>query len=223
MKPIGCWRCSIARGLMRRRFLKRGDGGMSISGAKGREEWGRHENERSAGRRLKIGYVSGDLRQHSVAYFLMPLLEEHDRERFHVTCYCNQMKADTVTERFRKEADEWREIAAWTDAEAAARIREDRIDILVDLSGHTAGTRMGIFARKPAPVQVAYLGYPGTTGLAAMNYRLSDAWADPEAEGAEGDPYSTEKVVRLAPTAWCFEPLSGSPEVGELPALKGKG
>ncbi|HOI16800.1 MAG TPA: tetratricopeptide repeat protein, partial [Geobacteraceae bacterium] len=141
------------------------------------------------GKRIRIGYVSPDFREHSVAFFLEKVLAGHSRERFQVFCYSNVKSEDHVTERFRSHADVWRSISAMDDETVERAIRCDGIDILVDLAGHTEGNRLGVFARRPAPVQVTWLGYPGTTGLRTMDYRLTDAVADPE---GPGDLYHTE-------------------------------
>jgi predicted O-linked N-acetylglucosamine transferase (SPINDLY family) len=172
-------------------------------------------NDPSPERPLRIGFVSPDLRMHSVAFFLLPLLEAHDRENFHVTCYATNARTDGVTERLRACSDSWRVLVGLSDDAAAQRIRDDRIDILVDLSNHTAGNRLPIFARKPAPVQVTYLGLTGTTGLSSIDYRLTDALIDPP----ESENCCSERLARLPDAAWCFAPLSGSPHVAPLPAL----
>ena len=180
----------------------------------------RHGNDRDPERRLRIGYLSPDLRQHSVAYFLLPLLENHDRDQIHVTGYHNSAVEDEVTRRITESVDVWCPILSVPDEQVAARIRADRIDILVDLSGHTAGGRLQVFARKPAPVQITWLGYPGSTGLDAMDYRCSDPLADPP---DEANRFSSEQVLHLPRTNWCFDPLSGSPDVSSLPALTAPG
>jgi protein O-GlcNAc transferase len=172
-------------------------------------------NDPSPERPLRIGFVSADLRLHSVAFFLLPLLEAHDRENFNVTCYATNARVDGVTERLRACSDSWRVLVGLSDDAAAQRIRDDRIDILVDLSGHTAGNRLPVFARKPAPVQVTYLGIAGTTGLSSIDYRLTDDYVDPRGD----ESYCTEESVRLPDTAWCFAPVSGSPDVASPPAL----
>jgi len=175
-----------------------------------------HANDRNPERALRIGFVSADLRMHSVAFFLVPLLEARDRKTFQAVCYATDARSDDVTERLRAGSDEWESLAGVSDDDAARRIRDDRIDILIDLGGHTAGNRLMLFARKPAPVQITYLGYVGTTGLSAIDYRLTDACADPP--GADdGGP---ERLIRLPRGAWCFAPLSGEPVVADLPALR---
>ena len=162
-----------------------------------------HANDRTPGRRLRIGYVSSDFRRHPVAFFLEPILACHDRERFEIVCYSGVLHPDEVTSRLRGYADIWHSMVGRHDADLAEQIRRDRIDILVDLSGHTAGRRMSLFARKPAPVQVTYLGYPNTTGLATMDWRITDADADPP---GMTDPHYTERLHRLPRCAWCFRP-----------------
>jgi predicted O-linked N-acetylglucosamine transferase (SPINDLY family) len=159
-------------------------------------------------RRLRVGYVSPDLRRHSVAFFFEGLLRHHDRERFEIFCYQANEQSDDVTERLRGYGDAWRQVSRWTDEGLARKVREDRIDILVDLAGWTAHNRLGAFARKPAPIQVTYLGYPNTTGLATMDWRLTDPWADPE---GLTDPWYTEKLYRLPRVFLAYNPPAGAP------------
>src|SRR5262249_55613006 len=132
-----------------------------------------------SGRRLRIGYVSADFREHPVVSFLEPLLATHDRHRFEIFCYADVPRPDVTTRRFQDHADSWRSLVGLSDRQAAERISQDDIDIVVDLAGHTGGNRLLAFARKPAPIQVSYLGYLGTTGLTAMDYYITDARADP--------------------------------------------
>jgi len=174
-----------------------------------------HRNDRDPERRLRVGYVSPDFRTHSVAYFAEPLLAAHNRSAVEVFCYSNVARPDAVTERFRVLADHWRDIRGMPDARAAEVIREDEIDILVDLAGHTAGSRLLVFARKPAPVQVTWCGYPATTGLAAVDYRITDALADPP---GLTDHLYTERLVRLPGAFLCYKPPAGAPPVSDLPA-----
>ena len=122
-----------------------------------------HPARSAAGRRLRIGYVSADFREHPVVSFLEPILAAHDRHRFEIVCYANVPQPDATTRRLQGHADHWRSLIGLSDAQAAGRIRQDDIDILVDLAGHTGGNRLRAFARKPAPIQVSYLGYLGTT------------------------------------------------------------
>ncbi|MBX7200193.1 MAG: tetratricopeptide repeat protein, partial [Rhodospirillaceae bacterium] len=165
-------------------------------------------------RRLRVGYVSPDFRRHSVAFFLAPFIGAHDRRAVEVFCYADVVKADMVTDALRSEAEHWRAVHGWSDEKLAAHIKADRIDILVDLAGHTQGNRLSVFARRTAPIQVTGIGYPATTGLAAMDYRLCDAVTDPP--GA--DAFCTEHLMRLAPGLHCYAPLP-APEPGPLPAL----
>jgi len=174
-----------------------------------------HRNAPETGRRLRIGYVSGDFRRHAVSHFVLPLLEHHDAAQFEVFCYSNTPKTDDVTRRCESLAAQWRDIIAIDDAAAAELVRSDGIDILIDLSGHTSGNRLGVFAAKPAPLQLTYLGYPATTGLAQMDYRLTDGRADPP--GASDARY-VERLLRLPHSLWCFAPPAQMPAVGPLPA-----
>jgi protein O-GlcNAc transferase len=167
-------------------------------------------------RRLRIGYVSGDFWRHAVAAFFEPLITHHDRSHFEVFCYTNNLRVDEVTRRLMAAADHWVSIAGIGDSQAADAIRRDRIDILVDLSGHTARNRLTLFGLKPAPVQVTWLGYPNTTGLDAMDYRLTDRIADPE---GGSDETNTEQLVRLERAFVCFRPPDESPPVSAPPAL----
>jgi predicted O-linked N-acetylglucosamine transferase (SPINDLY family)/predicted SAM-dependent methyltransferase len=171
--------------------------------------------DRTWPRRLRIGYVSPDFRAHVVALFFEPILEHHDAARFEVFCYYCNRREDDFTARLRASAHHWRDCVDLSDAELAARIREDRIDILVDLAGHTGRNRLRVFAMKPAPVQVTYLGYPNTTGLAAIDYRISDPRVDPP---GNADQFSAERLLRLPSGFHCYRPRADSPEVGPLPA-----
>ena len=155
------------------------------------------------GKRIRVGYVSGDLMKHPVALFLRPVLEGHDREAFDIFCYSNGVAEDEVTRELRAHAGEWRVIHGREDPWVESRVREDAIDILVDLSGHTAHNRLGVFARKPAPVQATWLGYLNTTGLASMDYRICDRFTDPE---GETEALNTEKLARLPASQWCYAP-----------------
>ncbi|MEO8214471.1 MAG: hypothetical protein ABI560_14820, partial [Myxococcales bacterium] len=170
----------------------------------------------SPDRRLRVGYVSGDLRSHSVASFIEPILEAHDRSAVELFCYSDGI-ADAVTARIKAVAgaDGWRETRMLTDAALAARVIEDGIDILVDLAGHSADNRLLAFARRPAPVQVTYCGYPGTTGVAAIGWRLTDAEADPR---GDSDSHYSERLWRLPHGFLCFRPDPDAPAAGPLPA-----
>src|SRR5450432_225763 len=174
--------------------------------------------DRNPDRRLRIGYVSPDLRSHAVASFIEPIIAAHDRTQVHVTCYSDAVP-DPVTLRIQNAArpEVWREVRGLTDEALASRIVEDEIDVLVDLSGHTADNRLLTFARRPAPVQVTYCGYPGTTGLAAMGWRLTDEIAAPP---GPADLQHTEQLWRLPHGFLCFQPNPEYPAPGPLPSLE---
>ncbi len=166
-------------------------------------------------RRLRIGYVSPDFRRHPVSALFAPIIEHHDRERFEVFCYYNYRAADAVTERIRAASAHWRDVAGVEHALLADAIMRDGIDILVDLAGHTAHNRLPVFARKPAPVQVEWLGYFATSGIDAFDYFLSDPHCSPEGQ----ERWFVETLLRLPHTRFCYEPYPFMPEVGDLPAL----
>ncbi len=166
--------------------------------------------------RLKVGLVSGDLRSHSVGYFLASVLQHIDSKTVILYAYANQFVHDSLSERIRPYFEGWIEVKGLTDDELAEQIRADRIDILIDLSGHTDGNRLPVFARKPAPIQVTWLGYPNTTGMEGMDYILADSTTVPVDE----ERFYTEKVWRLPETSLCFTPPEIGAEVGGLPALK---
>ena len=174
-----------------------------------------HPNDRSPGRRLRIGYVSPDFRQHPVGRFLLPLLESHDRQAVEVLCYASVRVPDDVTDRCRACAHVWRNALDLSDAQLAEAVRRDQIDILVDLTMHMQDHRLLVFARKPAPVQVTYLAYCGTTGLSAIDYRLTDPYLDPP---DQAEPFYSEQSIRLPETYWCYRPLIETPQVQAPPA-----
>jgi protein O-GlcNAc transferase len=175
-----------------------------------------HSNERDPSRQLKIGYVSPDFRSHSVSYFIEAVLMNHNREKYAVFCYSNSAKEDEVTKRLKEYADKWQYITGISDDEAANVIRKDGIDILIDIAGHTAGNRLLVFVRKPAPIQISWIGYPATTGLSAIDYKIVDDYTDPV--GKTEQLYS-EKLIRLPESFLVYLPDTESPEVGPLPAL----
>ena len=173
----------------------------------------------ASGGRLRVGYVSPDFRDHVVGRNVLPILAAHDRASIDVFCYSNVTRPDDVTARFREASDGWRDISRSDDAAAADLIRADRIDVLVDLTLHMADNRLALFARRPAPVQVTFAGYPGTTGLPAIDYRLTDPYLDPPA--ADGD--DAERSVRLPHSFWCYDPAAmgaaDQPPPGPPPAV----
>lgn len=164
--------------------------------------------------RLRVGYVSPDLRSHAVMTFLEPILRHHDRSRFEVFCYSTSDKTDAVTERVRGLADTFRDVARLSDDELGRVVNDDRIDLLFDLAVNSAGNRQAFFARRAAPVQLSYLGYATTTGLSTMDYRVTDAIVDPP---GTTEKLHTEKLLRLPEVLWCFQPSAESPEVDEAP------
>lgn len=182
-------------------------------------QWQTGSYNRDPSKRLKIGYVSGDFRKHAVAFFIEPVFVNRDTSQVEIFCYSNSATHDAVTDRLIAATDHWRPCFGMTDEQLAQQIHADGIDILVDLSGHSFRNRLLAFARKPAPVQVTYLGYPSGTGLAAVDYRLTDHYAEPEAGTDPADRYYTEKLFRLPNSLWCYQPSSDMPEVTALPAL----
>ncbi len=170
-----------------------------------------------AGRRLRVGYLSGDFRRHSVGFFFEPLLNAHHRDRVELFLYSNAQLEDDVTERMRTRAEHWRTITDISDDAAAKRMREDELDILVDLSGHTDRNRLLILPRRPAPTQVNWLGYPNTTGLTSVDYRFTDEVADPP--GA-ADELHSEKLWRLPNGFLCYEGYENAPQPAPPPCLE---
>jgi predicted O-linked N-acetylglucosamine transferase (SPINDLY family) len=178
--------------------------------------WKPHANTPDPDRPLRIGFVSGDFRRHPVGYFLEDVLASLPKTSLQLVAYANQVREDEVTDRLRPHFDFWRNIRSLNDDEAAAQIRADGIDILVDLSGHTKANRLLVFARKPAPVQVTYLGYFTSTGLKSIDYFLVDRWQAPEGEQL----YYSETPFRQPGHHLCFTPPRLDIPVGPLPALR---
>jgi protein O-GlcNAc transferase len=174
-------------------------------------------NQPDRDRQLRIGYISPNFRQHTNGLAMLPLLNSHDHSRYHITCYSDVQRPTHITMQCRQAADEWRDITACSDQEVAELVRRDRIDIFVDLVSHMANHRLLVFARKPAPVQVTYLGHQGTTGMGTMDYRLSDPHIDPP---GIGDADYVEEIVRVPDCYLCFEPMPDSPPVNEPPVLR---
>jgi predicted O-linked N-acetylglucosamine transferase (SPINDLY family) len=165
---------------------------------------------------LRIGYVSPDFRDHPVTLFIEPILQQHHRENFETFCYANVKALDATTQRLRLLAGQWRDIYGWAPEKVAELIRQDGIDILVDLAGHTTDSGLLVFARKPAPVQVTWIGYPNTTGLTAIDYRLTDHLSDPP---GQTEQWHSERLIRLPKNFSCYGAPPESPAVGPLPAL----
>ncbi|MFA6970870.1 MAG: tetratricopeptide repeat protein, partial [Gallionella sp.] len=181
-----------------------------------RSTWRTHTNDKTPNRRLRIGYVSPDFRNHACKSFLEPLLAHHDKTRVEVYAYAELSKEDELTARYKSHVEHWIPTKGMSDEALAERIRSDGIDILIDLAGHTGDHRLLTFARKPAPVSVSTLGFGYTTGLSAIDYFLIDAAAVPE--GSEG--LFAEQLWRLATPGWLYQPTAGMGEISDLPALQ---
>ncbi|HEY8747666.1 MAG TPA: tetratricopeptide repeat protein [Tepidisphaeraceae bacterium] len=184
-----------------------------------------HTNDRSPERRLRVGYVAHDLGNHPLGRFMVPLLSNHNRQNVQVFVYCGFLRPGVTGDRLKGGADVWRTIRGLADDQIAEMIREDAIDILVDITMHSNGCKLPIFARKPAPVQVTYLAYCSTTGVDAIDYRLTDRYFDPPGpsrdlgEGAlDRDAYYAEESVRLPDCYWCYPPPPEAPAVAMAPA-----
>jgi predicted O-linked N-acetylglucosamine transferase (SPINDLY family) len=174
-----------------------------------------HQSVHDRHGRLRLGFVSPDLASHPVGCFLVRVLEKLNREPHETICYSDRMDKDDLTHRLQAAATQWRDVIGISDQRLAEQIRADRIDILFDLAGHTAHNRLLVFARKPAPIQVTWIGYEGTTGLAAMDYLLADRHVVPE--GTEH--YYRERVLRMPEGYLCYNPPDAAPPVGPLPSL----
>jgi protein O-GlcNAc transferase len=174
-----------------------------------------HPNDRDPNRRLRIGYASSDFHMHASFLFLRPMLINHDHEHFEITVYSQTRSPDWMTEEFKKYPDRWRDTVRMSDEQMAEQIHADQIDILVDCKLHTFGNRLTVFARKPAPVQVTFMGYPGCSGLPTMDYHLADEFLEePGANHAIG-----EAPIYLPNCFWCFDPMTENPPVNDLPAI----
>lgn len=172
--------------------------------------------DRAGDHRLRVGVLSPDLRQHSCAYFIEPLLQRLDRDHWELFLYHDHFREDAVSERLRALASTWRNLVGRSNADVESILRADRLDVLVDLAGHTAPVcRLPVFARRVAPVQISYLGYPDTSGVPGIDVRFTDEVADPT---GDSDAFATEKLVRFAPTAWCYQPPAQAPDPLPPPA-----
>ncbi len=177
-----------------------------------------HTNDRSPTRRLRIGYVSPDFRDHCQAFFTIPTLSHHNHTDFEISLYSDVARPDSFTTRIRAYADTWRDTKTLTDPQLADLIRQDQIDILIDLTMHMANGRPGVFARKPAPVQIAWLAYPGTTGLTAIDYRLSDPFLDPPSPTST-TPSTPKPPSALPPLLLVLRPPRKPRRLPRLPTL----
>jgi len=164
--------------------------------------------------KLRIGFVSPDLRTHSVSYFLEQLFSNIDRKKYEIVCFSDAAKSDSVTEKFKSYSDGWHDVYGVLHTELTKIIAKDSVHILFDLAGHTSNNRLEVFAGKPAHIQVSWLGYPNTTGLTEIDYRITDEIADPD---GVTDRWYTEKLVRLAGGFLCYSPPGDSPEISDFP------
>jgi protein O-GlcNAc transferase len=176
-----------------------------------------YANHPSPHRRLRIGYISPDFRDHCQRYYMTPLLRHHDHNAYEIWCYSSVRKPDGVTRQLECLADVWRDVCELSDEDLGTQISADQIDVLVDLTMHMKDGRPRLFARRPAPVQVTWLAYPGTTGSNAIGYRLTDPWLDP-LEFPDADARYTERSIRMPDTFWCFDPLVTGVCANGLPA-----
>lgn len=175
-----------------------------------------HDNDRNPDRPLRIGFVSPDLHRHPVGFFSVRMFEHLDRTQVEAFVYHDSLSSDDITGRIRAVASAWRDVHGWSDDRLAQSIRDDRIDILFDLAGHTRGSRLLVFARKPAPIQISWAGYVGTTGLQTMDYILADRHEVPP----EAERHYCERVLRMPDGYVCYEPPACAPPVSPVPALR---
>jgi len=167
-------------------------------------------------KRIRIAYISGDFCAHAVNYFFEPVLEYHDKTHFETYCYSDVTHPDQTTRRLQQTASHWRDISAWDDSMVFEKVKSDRVDILVDLAGHTKHNRLAVFARKPAPIQLSWLGFPNTTGLHTMDYRIVDQYTSPEGAVTRG----SEQLLRLPQGFACFRPPVNAPSVQPAPLTR---
>jgi len=178
-----------------------------------------HPHDPDPERRLRVGYVSANFRDHVVGRNLVPLFRNHDRASYEVLCYSGVVRPDAITEEIRRHTDQWRDTASMSDEALAEMIRQDGVDILVDLTQHMAGNRLLVFARRPAPVQVSFAGYPAGTGVDAIGYRISDRWLEGENGKWKMENGKAERVF-LIESFWCYDPCGMELAVGALPAAE---
>jgi FkbM family methyltransferase len=169
-------------------------------------------NQFEVDKKLKVGYVSPDLYMHSVGYFIESILSEHDHSKFEIIIYSKSTKHDLLTERLKSYSDIWHNIKGWSDLRVYEQIQKDETDILIDLAGHTANNSLQVFAMKPVPIQISYLGYPNTTGLLNIDYKITDYWADPV---EYSDDLYTEELIRIPMGFLCYKPQPDCPSVNK--------
>ena len=170
--------------------------------------------------RLRIGYLSPDFRRHAVALFVQPVLSHHDRSQFEVYCYYAHWSEDAVTRKLKSLADHWRNVSGLDDEAAAKVIRDDEIDVLVDLAGHTGHSRLSLLSRRCAPVQATWLGYLHSTGMTSVDYRICDSHTDPI---GTTEHLNTEELVRMPHSQWCYEPMHGVDGIRSVAAARPEG
>jgi protein O-GlcNAc transferase len=175
-----------------------------------------HGNSRDPDRRLRVGYISTDFRDNSMMFFIEPLLANHDHANFEITCYADAPDADEITARTKSYADRWRDIAGLSDEQIARQVRDDQIDVLVELSGHNGSHLLRVMGRKPAPVQVSNQGYAHSTGVRAIDYRIVDQYSDPP---GMTDAFYSEKIIRLPRSNWVYRPPADAPQVAAAPCI----
>jgi len=173
--------------------------------------------DRQGARRLKIGYISADFREHSVSYLVEPILQFRNKHRFEVVCFSDVLKADATTRRIKSLVDRWYDISGMTDGDCAEIVHQANLDILVDLGGYTGRCRLPVFTCRPAPIQITAFGYPDTTGLNGINFKLTDSVMDPE---GETECFYTEALMRINPCFLCYAPPRNAPAVRRRPASK---
>ncbi len=175
-----------------------------------------YTNKKDKNKKIKLGYISGDFKNHSCALFIESLLEKHNKDKFEIYCYSNVERKDNITEKLMLLSEHWRDLLGKGVIEILNIIQNDQIDILIDLSGHTYNNLLNIFAYKPAPVQLTWLGFPGSTGLKEIDYKISDAYLTPD----DTEEYFSEKIYNLNIPMHCFKPITNAPEIKPLPYLK---
>ena len=168
-------------------------------------------------RPLRLGFVSPDLHRHPVGIFLVRALENLDLRLFTSLCYSTSLKHDDLSDRIARAASAWHNVVGLDDDGLAARIAADRVDILFDLSGHTAGHRLLVFEQRPAPIQISWIGYVGTTGMRSMDFLIADRWHVP----ASAEAHYRETILRMPDGYVCYDPPEGAPAIGPLPARAG--
>ena len=173
-----------------------------------------HLNKPDKTRRLRVGYVSPDFRDHAVGTFLQPLIAAHDHAKIEIFAFGDVARPDQQTDWFEQNVGHWRNSFGWADTRLVQKIRDDRIDVLIDVTGHTGGNRLVSLAERPAPVQASWLGYGGSTGVDGIGWHITNAYTDPDSSAA----HYSERLIRLSQCLFCYSPDSAAPPIGPLPA-----